>query len=47
MRSVPSRQAAPGLKLERRKGQDLDRGILETRGCFHPCRPGDALRGSH
>jgi hypothetical protein len=31
---VPSPQAAPGLKLVRRRGQDLDRGILETADVF-------------
>lgn len=31
---VPSAQAAPGLKLIRRRGQDLDRGILETADVF-------------
>ena len=31
---VPSPQAAPGLKLVRRRGQDLDRGVLETADVF-------------
>lgn len=31
---VPSLQAAPGLNLTRRRGQDLDRGILETADVF-------------
>ena len=31
---VPSPQAAPGLNLTRRRGQDLDRGILETADVF-------------
>ncbi|MGA9451066.1 MAG: BatA domain-containing protein [Verrucomicrobiia bacterium] len=31
---VPSAQAAPGLKLVRRRGQDLDRGVLETADVF-------------
>jgi hypothetical protein len=31
---VPSPQAAPGINLVRRRGQDLDRGILETADVF-------------
>jgi len=31
---VPSPQAAPGMNLVRRRGQDLDRGILETADVF-------------
>jgi hypothetical protein len=31
---VPSPQAAPGLQLVRRHGQDLDRGVLETADVF-------------
>jgi hypothetical protein len=31
---VPSPAAAPGLKLIRRRGQDLDRGVLETADVF-------------
>ena len=31
---VPSEQAAPGLKIARRHGQDTDRGILETADVF-------------
>jgi len=31
---VPSPQAAPGIYLVRRRGQDLDRGILETADVF-------------
>jgi hypothetical protein len=31
---VPSPQAAPGINLVRRRGQDLDRGILETADIF-------------
>ena len=31
---VPSPQAAPGINLLRRRGQDLDRGILETADLF-------------
>jgi len=31
---APSPQAAPGINLARRRGQDLDRGILETADVF-------------
>lgn len=44
---VPSPQAAPGINLVRRRGQDLDRGILETADVFCLAAPatlsGEAL----
>jgi len=44
---APSPQAAPGINLVRRRGQDLDRGILETADVFCLAAPaslsGEAL----